>query len=107
MRRDTVAYKEMQKARAYYAPVIPLGLSALALATIFVVDAVGPGNFHWIVGGSSIVATALAITFKHNCNVHLYKAVKLYNTNRDMAVTYMPKFELGAASSGIGFCLKF
>jgi|GEM_PF-2016218 hypothetical protein len=107
MKRDTTAYKEMQKARGNFVPVIPLGLGAAILAGVFVGDAVSNGNFHWIVGGSCVIATALAITFKHNCNVHLYKAVKQYNANRDMAIISVPKFELGAASSGVGLCLKF
>jgi len=107
MKRDTAACKEMKLARDYYAPVIPLGLGALVCASVFIYDAVSDGNFHWIVGGSGVLAAALAITFKHNCNVHLYKAVKRYNTNRDIAVAYIPKFELGIASNGIGLCLKF
>jgi hypothetical protein len=107
MKGDTVAYKEMRKARANFAPVIPLGLGALALAGVFIYDAVADGNFHWIMGGGCIVATALAVTFKHNCKIHLYKAVKLYNANRDIAVAHIPKFELGAASNGVGLCLKF
>jgi hypothetical protein len=107
MKRDTVAYKEMRKARAYYAPVIPLGIGSAILATEFIIDAVARGDFRWVVGGTCLIGAALAVTFKHNCNVHLYKAVKQYNANRDIAVTYIPKFELGAASSGIGLCLKF
>ncbi len=99
--------KEMKLARSYYAPVIPLGLGALVLAGVFIYDAVGPGDFHWVMGGGSVIAAALAITFKHYSNVHIYKAVKLYNANRDVAVVNMPKFELGMASKGVGLCLKF
>jgi len=107
MKRDTTARKEMKLARGYFAPVIPLGLGALVLAGVFVYDAVGPGDFHWVIGGGCIIAAAMAITFKHYSNVHVYKAVKLYNANRDIAVVNMPKFELGVASKGVGLCLKF
>ncbi len=99
--------KEMKLARSYYAPVIPLGVGAVVCAGVFIYDAVSDGNFHWVVGGSSIIAAVLAITWKHYSNIHLYKAVRLYNANRDIAVAYIPKFELGVASKDIGLCLKF
>ena len=107
MKGNTQAHQEMKKARANFTPVVPLYLGAVVLATVFIADAMGPGNFHWLIGGSCVIAAALAITFKHNCNIHLYQAVKLYNSSKDIAVTYIPKFELGAASNGIGLCLKF
>ena len=99
--------QEMQKARANFVPVIPLGIGAAVLAGVFITDAVSDGNFNWIVGGSSIIAAVLAITFNHNCHIHLYKAVKLYNSGRGIVITSIPKFELGMASGGVGLCLKF
>ncbi len=107
MKGNMEAYQEMKKARGYFAPVIPLGLGAAVLAGVFVADAVSNGNFHWVVGGSSVLLTAIAITLKQTCNIHIDKSVKFYNAKPGVAAANIPKFELGVASRGIGICLKF
>lgn len=107
MKSNKDAYQEMKKARGYFSPVIPLGLGAAILAGIFVGDAVSSGNFHWVVGGSSILLTAIAVTLKQTCNIHIDKSIKLFNTKPSLAGVTSSKFELSIASRGIGLCLKF
>lgn len=107
MKRDTSACKEMKKARACFAPVIPLGLGAAILAGVFIGDAIS-GNFKWWgVGGGTIVLSVIAISLKHACNIHIANAVKIYNTHNRLPVASIPKYELGVASGGVGISFKF
>ena len=107
MRKDTAAQYEMKKARACFAPVIPLGLGAAILAGVFIGDAIS-GNFKWWgVGGGTIVLSVIAISLKHVCNIHIANAVKIYNTHNRLPVANIPKYELGVASGGVGISFKF
>ena len=107
MKKDTTAQYEMKKARAYFAPVIPLGLGAAILAGVFIGDALS-GNFQWwAVGGGCVLLSAVAITCKHAFNIHIANAVKIYNTHNKIGVALIPKYELGVASKGVGISFKF
>ena len=107
MKKDTTAQHEMKKARAYFAPVIPLGLGAAVLAGVFIGDALS-GNFQWwAVGGGCVLLSAVAITCKHAFNIHIANAIKLNNTHNRLSLVGTPKYELGMASKGVGISFKF
>jgi len=107
MEKNKEASQEMEKAANSYGYGRLIGSIAGVIAGDATANLIlGKPNGLVVLGvGAGLVL--LTIPFQYYYKKHLHKAIKLYNSKTGIAVTKTPKFQLVAASSGIGLCLKF